>query len=38
MFFKYIIEMPGRMDHNYRRILNQTLYDYFNIEAPKYLN
>jgi len=37
MFFKRIIEMPGRMDHNYRRTLNQTLYDYFKIETPKYL-
>lgn len=38
MFFKYLISLPGRLDHNYRRTLNQTLYDYFKVEAPKYLN
>jgi hypothetical protein len=37
VFFKYLISLPGRLDHNYRRTLNQTLYDYFKIETPKYL-
>jgi predicted GTPase len=34
LFFKYIIAQPGRLDRNYRRYLNQTLYHYFGMTAP----
>jgi hypothetical protein len=38
MFFGYLISQPGRLDSKYRRFLNQTLYNYFGIEAPKLLH
>jgi len=38
IFFKYLISLSGSLNQKYRRTLNQTLYDYFKIEAPKYLN
>jgi len=33
LFFKYILTQPGRLDRNYRKYLNQTLYHYFDIEV-----
>src|SRR5665647_35982 len=38
MFFEYIIAQPGRLDRNYRGYLNQTLYHYFGMAAPKLLH
>ena len=35
MFFEYIIGQPGRLDRNYRRYLNQTLYHYFDMAVPR---
>jgi hypothetical protein len=34
MFFQFIVEQPGRLDRNYRRYLNQTLYHYFDMAVP----
>ena len=36
-FFGHLISQPGRLDSKYRRFLNQTLYNYFGMEAPKLL-
>jgi len=36
MFFQFIVEQPGRLDRNYRRYLNQTLYHYFDMAVPKH--
>jgi len=38
IFFKYLISLSGSLNQKYRRTLNQSLYDYFGVEAPKYLN
>ncbi|OEU41309.1 hypothetical protein BGV40_15610 [Methanosarcina sp. Ant1] len=35
LFFEYIIAQPGRLDRNYRRYLNQTLYHYFDMVVPR---
>lgn len=34
MFFEFILAQPGRLDRNYRRYLNQTLYHYFDMATP----
>src|SRR5665647_2548182 len=34
LFFKYILTQPGRLDRNYRRYINQTLYHHFGMAAP----
>jgi hypothetical protein len=38
MFFQFIVEQPGRLDRNYRRYLNQTLYHYFDMAVPRLLH
>lgn len=38
MFFKYILEKPGRLDHKYRRSLNEILYNYFDMAIPRVLH
>jgi hypothetical protein len=38
LFFKYILTQPGRLDRNYRRYLNQTLYHYFDMAVPRLLH
>ena len=38
MFFGYLLSQPGSLISKYRKYLNQTLYDYFGMEAPKLLN
>src|SRR5665647_1690665 len=38
MFFEFIIAQPGRLDRNYRRYLNQTLYHYFDMAVPRLLH
>ena len=38
LFFEYIIAQPGRLDRNYRRYLNQTLYHYFDMAVPRLLH
>ncbi len=37
MFFRYILAQPGRLDHKYRRSLNEILYHYFDMAAPRVL-
>jgi hypothetical protein len=37
MFFEFILTQPGRLDRNYRRYLNQTLYHYFDMAVPRLL-
>lgn len=37
-FFGYILAQPGRLDHKYRRSLNEILYHYFDMAAPKLLH
>ena len=34
LFFEFILTQPGRLDRNYRRYLNQTLYHYFDMAVP----
>jgi len=38
MFFQFIVEQPGRLDRNYRKYLNQTLYHYFDMAVPRLLH